>query len=115
MIDLEAIRIVLGEEDDTFLAELVRTYLEETGRLMERLDGSAEPADAQEIRAAAHRLRGAAASLVLTELAAAWKRVEEAAGHTNATASFPELLQEARQIQDRAGTELDNLLAHLDP
>ena len=115
MIDLEAIRIVLGDEDDAFLAELVRTYLDETARLMVRLDGKAEPVDTQGIRATAHRLRGAAATLVLMELAAAWNQVEEAASQSDAAASLPELLQSARQIQGRARIELENLLAHLDP
>ncbi len=107
MVDLDAIRSLLGDEDDEFLAELIRTYLLETACLVPRLGGSS--ADPEEIRIVSHRLRGAAASMALAALATAWADVEEMAGHPDGG----ERLAMARRLQSETCTALESILPHL--
>jgi CheY-like chemotaxis protein len=96
--------------DEHLLAEIARVFLEDCPRQRRAIDAAIDAGDAEGLAAAAHALKGAAASLSAPRVADA-ARVLEILGRDGPMADAPAARQRLRREIDGLTTTLNQLLA----
>ena len=95
---------LIGEDDPEFTADLVATFIETAREALADARAALDDADADRVGAAAHRLRGSASNVGLTDLTDVWTDVEEAVRRGEGLGAAP---------TDRALAETDRAVAQL--
>ena len=102
---IESLR-ALGDGDDSFLAELISTYLEEAPRLLARLSDAVAANDAGGVHLNAHSLKGSSAEFgasYLTELCRQLELVGKNQDLSSAPDLMAEVLEEYRRVESALG------------
>ncbi|MGB3204902.1 MAG: response regulator, partial [Crinalium sp.] len=81
---LQSFREMVGEDGETFLAEMINCYLEDTPQLLKEIDQAIREANISNLRRAAHTLKSSSMTLGAKNLASLCKEIEAIAknGHT---------------------------------
>ncbi len=111
VIDLNVIDSLreLGGGDDEFLNDLIRTFLDETPVILERLHAALANDDAGGIRLNAHSLKGSSAEFGASWLAELCRQLE-LAGKNGDLDTAPDLLGEIEDEYARVQSALMRLL-----
>lgn len=111
VIDLRVIEGLraLGGGDDTFLAELIATFLTETPQLLGRLRVAVADIDAGAVRLNAHSLKGSSAEFGAAYLAELCRQMEQA-GKAQELDSAADLLAEIEDEYHRVAAALSKLI-----
>jgi HPt (histidine-containing phosphotransfer) domain-containing protein len=105
---IEGLR-ALGDGDDAFLAEMIRTYLDETPRLLARLRDAVIAGDAGGVRLNAHSLKGSSAEFGASYLTDLCRQLELAGKNQDLTPAR-DLMVEVDDEYGRVAAALNHLI-----
>ena len=91
---------LIGEDDPEFTADLVATFAETSDEALADVRAAHAAGDAEAVAAAAHRLRGSASNVGLTDLTDLWTAVEETVRQRGDLDGAP--VEQARDETERA-------------
>ncbi len=113
VIDLNAIEGLraLGGGDESFLAELIETFLAESPQLLARLKTAVAGFDSGGVRLNAHSLKGSGAEFGAAYLAELCRQLEQA-GKAQELDSAADLLAEVEDEYQRVAAALTRLISH---
>jgi two-component system sensor histidine kinase/response regulator len=111
---LEGLRMLEAATETTLLAELTRTFREDTPRRIARLREALRTSDADAMRKVAHSLRGSAGALGAIQLLAAATELERAVGETT-PGGWEHLVDALEEHAERAFDALENELRKRPP
>ena len=106
---LEKLRVTMGDDADTFIADMIEMFLEDVPNQLEAILGAIEARNASELRESAHRVKGASTNIGLVRVADVGLTLEDM-GKTGelegAVYWFKRLKGLTNQVRDKAREEL---------